>query len=554
MLQNLKIENVAIIENADIYFDNGLNIMTGETGAGKSIIIDSINAVLGERTSRELVRTGTQKASVTAVFKSSNEKINFLLDEFGVDPDDDGTLIIRRSITSDGKNTCRINGTPVTVGMLKSLGRELINIHGQHDSQKLLDPTSHCAFIDEMAGNSDLIEEYKNYYFELCDLRREISSLITNDEEKSRKIDLLSYQIDEIENAQLTIGEMEELRSTKVFYRNIEKILSAVNESYSLICGSDDVAGALQEVKMAANRLDDVSEFSSTVSENAQLIHDISYQLEDIEERLRNTLDELEYDPEYISQVEARLDYLNKLSRKYGSTEEEILAFCEQCHKEKSAIEFSDERVAELNQREVELTQKVKELAHKLTERRMEVGGTFASAVKAELAFLDMPNVIFIVDKKSVPLNENGADEIEFLISPNAGENPKPLAKIASGGELSRIMLAIKNVLSDKDNIGTLIFDEIDTGVSGRAAIKLGKKLKEVSSGRQVICVTHLAQIAAQADHHFLISKSTINEKTFTSVNPLDREGRKYELARIIGGEEVTQTQLDMAEEMLTNI
>ena len=554
MLQNLKIENVAIIENADIYFDNGLNIMTGETGAGKSIIIDSINAVLGERTSRELVRTGTQKAYVTAVFKSSNEKINLVLDELGVDPDDDGTLIIRRSITSDGKNTCRINGTPVTVGMLKSLGRELINIHGQHDSQKLLDPTSHCAFIDEMAGNSDLIEEYKKYYFELCDLRREISSLITNDEEKSRKIDLLSYQIDEIENAQLTIGEMEELRSTKVFYRNIEKILSAVNESYSLICGSDDVAGALQEVKMAANRLDDVSEFSSTVSENAQLIHDISYQLEDIEDRLRNTLDEFEYDPEYISQVEARLDYLNKLSRKYGSTEEEILAFCEQCHMEKSAIEFSDERVAELNQREVELSKKVNELAQRLTERRMEVGGTFAAAVKAELAFLDMPNVIFIVDRKSVPLNENGADEIEFLISPNAGENPKPLAKIASGGELSRIMLAIKNVLSDKDNIGTLIFDEIDTGVSGRAAIKLGKKLKEVSSGRQVICVTHLAQIAAQADHHFLISKSTINEKTFTSVNPLDREGRKYELARIIGGEEVTQTQLKMAEEMLTNI
>jgi DNA repair protein RecN (Recombination protein N) len=329
--------------------------------------------------------------------------------------------------------------------------------------------------------------------------------------------------------------------------------LSAVNESYSLICGSDEVAGALQEIKMAANRLDDVSEFSSSVSENAQLLHDISYQLEDMEDRLRNSLDELEYDPEYISQVEARLDYLNKLSRKYGSTEEEILAFCELCQKEKAAIEFSDERVGELNRREAKLSQKVKELAQKLTESRVDVGGSFAAAVKAELAFLDMPNVIFIVDRKSVPLNENGADEIEFLISQNAGENPKPLAKIASGGELSRIMLAIKNVLSDKDSIGTLIFDEIDTGVSGRAAIKLGKKLKEVSSGRQVICVTHLAQIAAQADHHFLISKSTINEKTFTGVKPLDREGRKYELARIIGGEEVTQTQLDMAEEMLTN-
>ncbi len=554
MLQNLKIENVAIIESADIYFDNGLNIMTGETGAGKSIIIDSINAVLGERTSRELVRTGTQKASVTAVFKSANSKIDLLLEELGVDAEDDGTLIIRRSITADGKNACRINGTPVTVGMLKSLGRELINIHGQHDSQRLLDPASHCAFVDEMAGNYDLLEEYKKYYYALCDIRREISSVIINDEEKARKIELLSYQITEIENAQLTPGEMEELRSTKLFYRNIEKILAAVNESYSLISGSDEAAGALQEVKMAASRLDDVSEFSPAVSENAQLLHDISYQLEDMEDRLRNSLDELEYDPEYISQVEARLDYLNKLSRKYGSTEEEILGFCERCQKEKAAIELSDERVAELNHRETELSQKVRELAQKLTESRVNVGDSFASAVKSELAFLDMPNVIFIVNRNSVPFNENGADEIEFLISPNAGENPKPLAKIASGGELSRIMLAIKNVLSDKDSIGTLIFDEIDTGVSGRAAIKLGKKLKEVSSGRQVICVTHLAQIAAQADHHFLISKSTINEKTFTGVKPLDREGRKYELARIIGGEEVTQTQLDMAEEMLTNI
>ncbi len=554
MLQNLKIENVAIIESADIYFDSGLNIMTGETGAGKSIIIDSINAVLGERTSRELVRTDTQKASVTAVFKLSNAKVDLLLNELGVDAEDDGTLIISRSITADGKNTCRINGTPVTVGMLKSLGRELINIHGQHDSQRLLDPVSHCSFVDEMAGNSDLLEEYKRYYYALCDIRREISSVVTNDEEKARKIELLTYQITEIENAQLTSGEMEELRSTKLFYRNIEKILAAVNEAYSLISGSDEVSGALQEVKMAASRLDDVSEFLPSVGENAQMFHDISYQLEDMEDRLRNSLDELEYDPEYISQVEARLDYLNKLSRKYGATEEEMLEFCESCKREREEIELSDQKINELNIQEAELNQRVKELARQLTESRMNVGDGFASAVKAELAFLDMPNVVFIVDRKSVPYNENGADEIEFLISPNAGENPKPLAKIASGGELSRIMLAIKNVLSDKDSIDTLIFDEIDTGVSGRAAIKLGKKLKEVSSGRQVICVTHLAQIASQADHHFSISKSTVNEKTYTAVKPLDREGRKYELARIIGGEEVTQAQLDMAEEMLTNI
>ena len=554
MLRNLKIENVAIIESADICFDSGLNIMTGETGAGKSIVIDSINAVLGERTSRELVRTGTQKASVTAVFKSESDKVKVLLDELDIDSEDDGTLIIRRTITADGKNACRINGTPVTVGMLKSLGRELINIHGQHDSQRLLDPESHCGFVDEMAGNTALLNEYKNYFYSLCDVRREIASLVTNEEEKARRIELLTYQITEIENAQLTPGEMEELRSTKLFYRNIEKILAAVNEAYSLISGGDEVVGALQEVKMAANRLDDMSEFSAVVGENAQLLHDISYQLEDMEDRLRSSLDELEYDPEYFSQVEARLDYLNKLSRKYGSTEEEMLEFCERCKKEREEIELSDERVNELNRSEVELSQKVKELSQQLTDIRVSVGESFASAVKSELAFLDMPNVVFIVDRKPVAFNENGADEIEFLISPNAGENPKPLAKIASGGELSRIMLAIKNVLSDKDSIGTLIFDEIDTGVSGRAAVKLGKKLKEVSSGRQVICVTHLAQIASQADHHFSISKSTVNDKTYTAVKPLDRDGRKYELARIIGGESVTQTQLDMAEEMLTNI
>ncbi|MBQ3498750.1 MAG: DNA repair protein RecN [Clostridia bacterium] len=554
MLQNLKIENVAIIESADIFFNSGLNIMTGETGAGKSIIIDSINAVLGERTSKELVRTGAQKASVTAVFKSQSSEINAILDELGVDAEDDGTLVIRRSISVDGKNNCRINGSPVTVGMLKTLGRELINIHGQHDSQRLLDPQCHYVFIDEMADNNELLEEYRKYFYELCDVRKEISSVVTDEEDKARKIELLTYQINEIENAQLTSGEMEELRSTKLFYRNIEKILEAVNEAYSLISGGDEVIGALQEVKIAANRLDDIGEFSNAIGENAQLMHEISYQLEDMEDRLRSSLDELEYDPEYISQVEARLDYLNKLSRKYGPTEEDILAFCERCCKEREEIELSDERIAELNLKESELSKKVTEIAGRLTDIRVSIGKSFATAVKSELSFLDMPNVVFIVDRKPVPFNENGADEIEFLISPNAGENPKPLAKIASGGELSRVMLAIKNVLSDKDGIDTLIFDEIDTGVSGRAAIKLGKKLKEVSSGRQVICVTHLAQIASQADYHFLISKSTVDSKTYTDVKPLDREGRKYELARIIGGETVTQTQLDMAEEMLTNI
>ena len=554
MLHNLKIENVAIIESADIYFNDGLNIMTGETGAGKSIIIDSINAVLGERTSRELVRTGCAKASVTATFRSENKNITSILDELGVESEADGVLIIRRTISADGKNTCRINGTPVTVGMLKTLGRELINIHGQHDSQKLLDPESHYVFVDELAGNASLLSEYREQYNELVSIRRNIASLITDDEEKNRKTELLNYQINEIENAQLTVGEMDELRSIKTFYRNIEKIISGVNEAYQLLCGNDETPGAVQETKMAASRLDSVAEFSADINENCRLMHDVAYQLEDMEDRLRVSLDNLEYDPEYVSQVEARLDYLNKLSKKYGADEEAMLAYCESCKAERQEIEFSDEKLAELQMTEKKLSSQVITLAEEITRVRTVTSKDFADKVCSELNFLDMPGVVFEVVINKTDLGENGADELEFLISPNAGENPKPLAKIASGGELSRIMLAIKNVLSDKDGTETLIFDEIDAGVSGRAAVKLGKKLHEVSAGRQVLCVTHLAQIACQADHHFEISKSTHDGKTFTSVNALDRDGRKYELARIIGGETVTQTQLDMAEEMLTKI
>ncbi len=554
MLLNLKIENVAIIESADIFFSEGLNIMTGETGAGKSIIIDSINAVLGERTSKELVRTGAQKAGVSALFKVNNKQFADLFEELGIEPEDDGTLLIKRTISSDGKNTCRVNGTPVTVSMLKILGRELINIHGQHDSQRLLNPECHFEYIDQMAGNSELLCDYRENYSALCDLRREISSLIIDDEEKNRKIELLTYQINEIESAQLSIGEIEELKAARLFYRNIEKIIASVNEAFALISGNDETAGAFQEIKMASKCLDDVSQYSSAVSQTAQLLRDISYQLEDADDQLRASIDELEFDPEYASQVEARLDYLNKLSRKYGSDEEEMLEFCEKCKIEKNEIEFSDEKLEELREKERKLTAYINDLAEKLTERRIAVGIDFSEKVCEELKFLDMPNVVFSVDRKAAPIGENGADVIEFLISPNAGESLKPLAKIASGGELSRVMLAIKNILSDKDKIETLIFDEIDAGVSGRAAVKLGKKLSEVSKGRQVLCVTHLAQIAAKADHHFEISKSTLNGKTYTSVTPLDREGRKYELARIIGGEAVTQTQLDMAEEMLTNI
>lgn len=552
MLQNLKIENVAIIESADIFFEKGLNIMTGETGAGKSIVIDSINAILGERTSRELVRTGCNKANVTALFKTQSSSVSSVLEELGIESEADGSLLISRSISLDGKNVCRINGMPVTVGMLKTLGRELINIHGQHDSQQLLNPETHCSFVDKLAGNGGLLEEYTSAFDKLSQLKREIASLQTDDAAKARKIELLTYQIDEIENASLTVGEMEELKSVRTLHRNSEKIIGNVNEAYALLNGADEMSGALEQIKMSARQLDSVSQYYSALDENAEKLREIGYLIEDVQDRLTSVMDELEYDPQYAQAVEDRLDYLNRLSRKYGETEEEMLDFCEKCKKERQDIELSDERLIQLEAEEKKQYEYVVSLAEKLTQSRKTTGVDFSEKVRDELVFLDMPNVVFAVDIRPCALNENGADEVEFLISPNLGEAPKPMAKIASGGELSRIMLAIKNVLSDKDGTETLIFDEIDAGVSGRAASKLGKKLAAVSDGRQVICVTHLAQIAAQADHHFEISKASHDGKTYTSVTPLDFDGRKRELARIIGGEEITQAQLDMAAEMLT--
>ncbi|MBR2957276.1 MAG: DNA repair protein RecN [Clostridia bacterium] len=554
MLQNLKIENVAIIESADILFEKGLNILTGETGAGKSIVIDSINAILGERTSRELVRTGCNKASVTALFKTQSVGVSAVLDELGIESEADGSLLISRSISLDGKNVCRINGMPVTVGMLKTLGRELINIHGQHDSQQLLNPETHCSFVDKLAGNDSLLSEYASAFDKLSQIRREIASLQTDDAAKARKIELLTYQIDEIENASLTVGEMEELKAVRTLHRNSEKIIGNVNEAYALLNGADEMSGALEQIKMSARQLDSVSQYYSALDENAEKLREIGYLIEDVQDRLSCVMDELEYDPQYAQAVEDRLDYLNRLSRKYGETEEEMLDFCEKCKKERQDIELSDERLIQLEAEEKKQYEYVVSLAERLTQSRKTTGVDFSEKVREELVFLDMPNVVFSVDIRPCALNENGADEVEFLISPNLGEAPKPMAKIASGGELSRIMLAIKNVLSDKDGTETLIFDEIDAGVSGRAASKLGKKLAAVSDGRQVICVTHLAQIAAQADHHFEISKASHGGKTYTSVTPLDFDGRKRELARIIGGEEITQAQLDMAAEMLTKI
>lgn len=549
MLTSLKIENVAIIESAAIEFGCGLNVLTGETGAGKSIIIDSINAILGERTSKDIIRTGTDCAKVYAVFEDISESAKEVLCENGIYCEED-VLIVSRIINRDGKNSCRINGTPVTVNMLKAVTRELLDIHGQHDNQALLNPNRHCSFIDAFADCDALIKNYRESYFELCDVNKKLSSFKTDESEKERRIDLLKYQIDEIETADITIGEREELTERKNFINNAQKILNSVNSAYNILkCdngGFDCVSEAVYEVEKA-------EPYFAALSPVLEQLNNIKYEIDDVAEMLRDKLSEIDVNEYELDEIESRLDLLYRLSRKYGETEEDILSYLENAREELDNITFSDEKIRLLTLRAEELTAETSDLAGKLTDVRIKTGEKLSSLISQELEFLDMPNVSFVVSRKETELSENGADEIEFLISANAGELPKPLAKIASGGELSRIMLAIKNVLADADNIGTMIFDEIDTGVSGRAAQKIAMKLRQVSAGRQVICVTHLAQIAAQGDVHLFISKSVRDGKTYTQVRTLLDENRVEEIARIMGGIEITDLQLQSAREMLVN-
>lgn len=552
MLESLKIENIAIVESAQLELSEGLNVLTGETGAGKSIIIDSLNAVLGERTSRELVRTGASNAKVTALFSNVNESVKAKLAQLGIDDTQDGTLLLQRSISIDGKNSCRVNGNPLTATMLKSIGRELINIHGQHDSQSLLSPETHYLYIDKLACNSEILNEYKAEFSRLNSLKKELNGLRMDEGEKSRRLDILNFQINELESADLRVGEREELSKQKRFYQNSEKVTNALRMAYEAIGGNDEEVGALSLIETAANNLETAGEYLAEISETAQGMRSISYDIEEYFEEVRSIFFSLEYDPQTLNEIEERLDMLYRLARKYGENEEEMLDFLEKTKDEADRIALSDERIIEIETEIKSAYKKALTLAEKLSESRRIAGEKFARDVKNELCFLDMPSVDFLVSQRKTELNSTGADSIEFLISANVGEVPKPIAKIASGGELSRIMLAIKNVLSDTDNIQTLIFDEIDTGVSGRAAQKIARKLRDVSKGRQVVCVTHLAQIAAQADNHIKISKSVHNDKTFTKVNNLDLQGRKIELARIISGlDDVTDLQLSTAAELL---
>lgn len=551
MLSNLQIENIAVIKSASIDFENGFNVMTGETGAGKSIVIDSLNAILGERTSRELIRSGADSASVCAEFQNVGDNVKNELEKLGIEKDD--TLIVSRKLTPDGKNVCRINGMPATVSMLKALGVQLVNIHGQLDNQSLLSPETHCSFIDKLAGSGRELNEFKELYSLYIKKENELKSLNTDVNEKNRRLDILNYQIEEIQKADIRPGEKDELTEKLGFLRNAEKVLDLLHTAYAALNGDGEMPGAADIAADAASKLLSAADYSSDFTETANGVNDAAMNLSAYTEELRDKIYSLDYDPNETERAEERLDVIYRLSQKYGDSEEDILAYLENAEKERDALSFSDERAEQLRAETEKAYNEALAAAKKLSEIRIEAGKKFSADVERELAFLDMPSVKFIVNDSVGELYEDGIDNIEFLLSANAGEEPKPLSKIASGGELSRIMLAIKCVLSELDDIDTLIFDEIDSGVSGRAALKIAAKMKELSKTHQVICVTHLAQIAAFADEHKLISKEEKDGRTYTCIASLDYNGRKYELARIMGGLTVTQSILNSAEELLSS-
>lgn len=549
MLKTLEIENIAVIEKASVDFSKGLNVLTGETGAGKSIVIDSINAILGERTSKELVRHGAESAFVSAYFEDVSESVKQKIIDMGFDCEDDNSLLLSRKISVNGKSSCKINGKSATVSMLKELGSTLINIHGQHDSQALLNPDLQYKYIDMLFDDKSYLSNYKKSFKELITVRRKLKALTSSEIDKEKELELLDYQIKELEDADIKVGERDTLTKRKNLILKSEAISTALNNVIIAINGDDENAGIQSIISECFNSLSGFDE-SKDIAENFENIND---SLENAKDKIEKLFAQIDFNPEELEQIEERLDLLYKFSNKYGSNEQEMLDYLEKAKEKRSLIVYSDEELEKLSEQYDSLLEKTVLLADKLSEYRKKISKDFEKKVKSELEFLDMPNLEFVVEFSKGNLTSNGYDKIEFLISTNVGEPPKPLAKIASGGELSRIMLAIKNILSYHDTIDTLIFDEIDTGVSGRASQKIGLKLKSVSKNTQVICVTHSAQIASNADEHFLIKKSVSDNRTYTEVTPLDFEGRKNELARIMGGIEISDTLLKSAEEMLKN-
>ena len=547
MLSLLHIENIAVIECADIAFDAGFNILTGETGAGKSIVIDAISAILGERAYRDMIRTGTEKASVRAVFTDVPELPWFADNGVEYDPE----TVIQREVHLDGKNICRVNGTLVTVSILRKLGIQLINIHGQHDSASLFDENNHLQFLDAFAENQKLRSAYSDKYSEVVKLRREIERLQMDESEKLRRMETLRYQINEINKANLQPGEDESLEQRRKILQNAEKLSDGIHNAVDCIYGGDDTDGAAVLLAEAERELARLARFTDAYGELHEKIADLMYQVQDVAEELRDARDDLSYSADELEQIEARLDVIHKLRRKYGSDCEEILLYLENAQKELDEIEFADDHVERLKVKCQKAEKDAWNAAIALRENRAKAADVLSQRILTELSQLDMPRVQFSCNFTETELTPTGADLVAFYMSANAGEALKPLSKVASGGELARIMLAMKNVLAEQDRVSTLIFDEVDTGVSGRAAQKVAEKLRSVAKSKQVLCVTHLPQLAALAKTHLLIAKEERNGRTYTTVTPLDTEGRKRELARIIGGANITEITLKSAEEML---
>ena len=550
MLVSLHIENIAVIEKTDITFTEGFNVLTGETGAGKSIIIDAISAIIGERTSHDLIRTGEDNASVSAVFDNISDEAIAVLSELGYDCED-GSVLLSRKISADGRNTIRINGMPATVAVLKKAGAVLVNIHGQHDSQSLLDPAKHIEFIDAVGDTKSLLDEYKSAYGEYKTTVAMLDKLTDSASENEQSADFLRYVIDEIESAEIEIGERDELVNQREVIRNSVDIAQRLSAVYELLVGGEYSEGVPNIFKNSANELRKVEKYLPRLSELAERLEGFGYETEEIAGEIDRELSNTDFDPQLLESIEARVDYLFRLSKKYGRTEQEILEYLDECKTELADIDNSDEHITELTVKCRELKTRVESLGADLSAKRRSAAETFEQSVCNELAFLDMPKVIFKVNFEQQEFAQNGCDSVEFLISVNVGEQPKPLAKIASGGELSRIMLAIKTVLADKDSIGTLIFDEIDTGISGSAARKVGIKMKQVSGTHQVLCVTHLAQIASLASSHYRIEKYSDGGKTFTSVASLDYEMRIDEVARIMSTGVTTDAMRASAKELI---
>lgn len=553
MLSLLHIENIALIESADLSFGDGLNVLTGETGAGKSIVLDAIGALMGERVSRDLIRTGEKSALVSGVFCQLAPLPWF--EEMGIFPDENGELSITRQLTADGKNVCRVGGRPCTTAQLRSLGRQLINIHGQHDSQQLLDEHTHLSYLDSFGELGPLLTRFQEAYQNLTALRRQMDALKMDEAEKSRRIDTLQYQIQELARAELRPGELEELSERRQLLRNSGKFMEALEEAYFALSGNEDQSGAVDLLSDAEHALGSVSALSGELEQTAELLSELRYSASDLAERIRDLKDQFDFSPSELDRLEGRLDVLYRLRKKYGDTTEDMLAYLERCRTELEEIQMADDTLLRMEKRYDSLLQEATEQALELRKARIEAGERLRIKIEEELRQLDMPKVQFFTELTpktgELLMDQTGMDDVQFLMSANLGESLKPIQKVASGGELARIMLALKNVLAENDPISTLIFDEVDAGISGRAAEKVAAKMAKLAKHRQLLCVTHLAQIAAMADLHFFVQKGERNMRTHTEVIPLSKEERIAELARLTGGTLISKVILQGAEELL---